>query len=455
MPAFTQLNLHKAEQASNLLWRGLKGKTNQVLLLTEPRTVNGQVTSLPKGTRLIYKRTTRASEHPPRAAVLITKDVQATALDNLCTRDCAAALVKIHDRQVLVASIYLDIKKTVTPGWLTSLLDTAASKRWPVLIGMDSNAHSSLFGPDNNARGDELEDLILANSLTVENTGDTPTFETRRGTTNIATHIDVTLTRDLHFSLENWRVCQEYNASDHNTIRFDVSHPDPHIQRIRPWSRADWPTFTQKLREADYAIPQAMSMKKLDKLVTKLYAVLNEAIDHACPEIEVRARIKGSHWATDKHDAEKKKVSKLYRDAKNKGTIQAWTQYREADRAFKKLCKRDKNRAWRQYKESLQTTKDMATLARLAQRSEQRNIDTLTKPDGTITEPGTETMTLLTDTHFPAATDKIRVRYNNRRNCTIEELTDKYNDWISLHLIKEALGGFGKKKSQVPTTSNP
>ena len=227
---------------------------------------------------------------------------------------------------------------------------------------MDSNAHSSLYGPDNNARGDELEDFILAHSLAVENVGDTPTFETRRGPCNIATHIDVTLTRDLHFQLDGWRVCQDYNASDHNTIHFEAPQPDPQARRIRPWSKADWPTFTQILREADYAVPLRMSMKKLDKLVTKLYAILNKAIDLACPEIEVRDQITSNHWATDKHDTEKKRVSKLYKAAKTQQTTESWNRYKEADKAFKRLCKRDKNRAWRQYKEGLQTTKDLSLI---------------------------------------------------------------------------------------------
>ena len=64
-------------------------------------------------------------------------------------------------------------------------------------------------------------------------------------------------------------------------------------------------------------------------------------------------------------------------------------------------------------------------------------------------------MALLADTHFPSATDKIRVRYNNRRNCPTDELKDKYRDWISPQLIREALDGFEKKKSPGPDNIKP
>ena len=115
MPFFTQINLHKAEQAAALLGRGLEGKTDNIVLITEPRTTNRLVTGLPRGTRLLYHRPTKASDQAPRAAILATRDVSAISLDSLSNRDCAAALVKIQKKWTLIASIYLDIKKTVTP----------------------------------------------------------------------------------------------------------------------------------------------------------------------------------------------------------------------------------------------------------------------------------------------------------------------------------------------------
>ena len=454
MPDFIQVNLRKAEQAALLLGRELEGKTSSIVLLTEPRTVNGQVTSLPRGCKLIYRRTTHPSQQAARAAILVTNDLSATALDTLSDRDCAAALVKIHGKCTLIASIYLDIRKPVNPDWLTRLINTATSKGWPLILGIDSNAHSSLYGIDNNARGDEFEDFILTHSLTVENVGNAPTFETRRGNTTIASHIDVTLTRDLPFTVQDWRINREYNASDHNTIYFNIPQTHPAPRRVRPWSRADWTTFTKLLSKADYAVPSHMSMKKLDKLISKLYAHLNHAINVACPEIEMKTEVPTGHWATSKHDTEKRKVSELYKLAKSRDNQAAWDTYRAADKAFKKMCKTDKNRAWRKYKESIQSTKDMASLARLAQRQEHRTIDTLHKNDGTPTDPGPETISLLTDTHFPAATDRMRVKYNNRRNCAVTELEDKYQDWISVQLIRESLGGFEKKKSPGPDNIN-
>ena len=149
-------------------------------------------------------------------------------------------LDKTTRRQVLLASIYLDIKKPVAQTWLEDLVNMADKRRLPLILGIDSNAHSSLYGPDNNSRGDAFEDWITKHGLEIANEGNTPTYETRRGNQMIATHIDVTLTRDLHFDIQHWRVDQSYNASDHNTIRFEASPTKIDNEAFRPWASADW-----------------------------------------------------------------------------------------------------------------------------------------------------------------------------------------------------------------------
>ena len=295
-------------------------------------------------------------------------------------------------------------------------------KGYPLIMGVDSNAHSSLYGPGNNARGNEFEDFILQRGLQVENRGLTPTFETIRGNRAIKTHIDVTLTRGLTNGTTNWRVCQEYNASDHNTILFETDYHKPEPEMIRPWSKADWQTFRRILEEADYGIPEVMSMKKLDKLIERMYAKLERALEVSCPKIEVTRTADKSHWATEKHDEGKRKVSRLYSRAKKSGRCEDWEEYKKADKEFKRVCKNDKNRAWRKYKECIQSEKDMAKLVKAAQWEERRDINVLTKPDGSSTDPGTETIDLLSATHFPAATDTKHVTYNNRRNLDSQEI---------------------------------
>ena len=452
MLTFTQINLHKAAQAMMLVGRGMEGSKQSITLMTEPYTFDNKVAGLPRGTRAVYARQGGVS---PRACIVSSMDVKLTAMDNWCRRDCAVALARIGGAQTIIVSLYLDITLEVQPDWLDNLMHMINGKNYPIIMGMDSNAHSTMFGPTNNARGAALEDFILQYGLNVENFGNVPTFEIIRGANHVKTYIDVTLTRDLPVSVQDWHVCQDYNASDHNTILFQVQNKGQEPELVRPWSRADWKVFEEELKCASYDIPKDMSMKKLDKLVTKIYRILEAALDKACPRVSHDTKVGKSHWATEKHDQEKSKVNALYRAAKKSGSQEAWQQYKEADKKFKRMCRIDKNKAWRKYKECIQSEKEMAQLAKSAQWEERRDINVLTRPDGSSTDPGTETINLLTETHFPAATDTKHVTYNNRRNLSVEDIQGKYKDWIDKQKIKSALAGFEKKKSPGPDGLKP
>ena len=452
MISFVQTNLHKSAQATLLAGQAMESAHSTISLITEPHTINGKLYAFPRGTASVFSPGTQSS--PPRAAIVTTRDVGLTALGKWCHRDCAVGLAKIGGKQTVVASIYMDINKTIQPKWLDDLVHMTKTNNYALLISMDSNAHSSLFGPSNNARGDQLEDFILQHGLTIENVGDTPTFETRRGDRLIQTFIDVTLTRGIS-DLSMWRVDRTFNASDHNNIYFKIASPTKEKISIRPWGRADWTAFTKSLADAEYNLPVVMTMKKLDKLVSRLYLNIEAALDKACPLLTINEKTQKSHWATEEHALIKQQVSKLYATAKSSNRDEDWNKYKKANKAFKRKCNRDKNRAWRHYKEGLQSTKDVARLLKLSQRAESNNINTLVRQDDTSTAPGKETIDLLTSTHFPAATSTRHVTYNNRRNLEMAEIDKKYQDWITIPLVQRALLGFEKKKSPGPDDLKP
>ena len=160
MLSFKQINLHKATQATVMLGQGLEGQQNTVVLVTEPYTSYNKISGMPGKARVIFHRGPD-QEGPPRAGIVATPDVKITAMDSWCRRDCAVALTKIGGVQTVLVSLYLDIKKEVQPNWLDNLMQMIDSKNLPLIMGIDSNAHSSLFGPDTNARGTALEDLSL------------------------------------------------------------------------------------------------------------------------------------------------------------------------------------------------------------------------------------------------------------------------------------------------------
>ena len=108
------------------------------------------------------------------------------------------ALKTVQLRTVtLLCSGHLDITQPVVQDWLSNVVKYAENKDLELLIGVDTNYHSNLFGEETNKRGYDLEEFIIKNGLAVENTGTIPTFETIRANRRMATCIDATLTRDL------------------------------------------------------------------------------------------------------------------------------------------------------------------------------------------------------------------------------------------------------------------
>ena len=212
MLSFKQINLHRSAQATVLVGRGLESTKRSIILITEPHTVKNRLVGLPSGSKAVYARGPTDENSRPRAAIVAGPDVSLTAMDSWCRRDCAVALARIAGQQAVIVSLYLDINMPVQQKWMEDLMRMIDDKNFPVLVGVDSNAHSALYGPTNNSRGDEFEDFVLRHGFNIENIGHTPTYEVMRGNKLIGTHIDVTLSRDLPSSVKHWQVNRNYNA---------------------------------------------------------------------------------------------------------------------------------------------------------------------------------------------------------------------------------------------------
>ena len=82
-------------------------------------------------------------------------------ISELKHRDLAAGLVTLEGKKTVIISTYLDITQDPVPEYLVKAIDYCKQKRFSILIGMDSNAHSDIWGHTNNRRGNELVDYIV------------------------------------------------------------------------------------------------------------------------------------------------------------------------------------------------------------------------------------------------------------------------------------------------------
>ena len=69
-------------------------------------------------------------------------------------------LLNCGARDVVVASVYLDINLPVDPPWLEGLLNYAGDRSSGILLAVDSNAQSTVYGPDQNSRGTDMASVL-------------------------------------------------------------------------------------------------------------------------------------------------------------------------------------------------------------------------------------------------------------------------------------------------------
>ena len=69
------------------------------------------------------------------------------------------------------------------------------------------------------------------------------------------------MSHNLKLKLNNWRVCKRFNGSDHNTIMYNLETDLIKIPSHRPYKKAEWGEFTEKLNTMDIYIPNEFSQQ--------------------------------------------------------------------------------------------------------------------------------------------------------------------------------------------------
>ena len=131
----------------------------------------------------------------------------------------AVGLIRLDRKDVMLISLYCDIKEDPVPQFLKTALDYGEKRGYSILLAADTNAHSSMWGHETNHRGSRFEDFIQDFDLQLHNVGRDFTFECKTG----KSVIEVTLSRNLKVKIDDWKVCKAYNHSDHNTIKYNIT----------------------------------------------------------------------------------------------------------------------------------------------------------------------------------------------------------------------------------------
>ena len=448
---FLQLNLQKAKQAQIELGQKIRSYNNKskkfICLVQEPQLYGGRMAGQPKNCKR-YSFPTN-----PRAAIYTDMSTQGWFIEALSTRDITVFQTMINNKSTLLVSAYLDITLLhVIPPALHKVLLYAEQKGFGIILGMDSNAHSTSFGPDTNKRGENLDLFIAQYKLDIANCSHDPTFESR----GAKTCIDITLSSRLAVSLQDWHVDRSYNGSDHNSIYFtscvDIISTNPSWL----WNQANWPAFSDHIdRHLRTHIPSNITQKSLDHAVNDMYEVINTALSIAVPKSRGRIIDTNNPWWSSTLQTKRKQVLKLYKKSRNHPTAFNIASYKETKKEYTRLCQQAKRNSWNDYKENIDSTHGINAFRKILEARPAVRMGTFEKPDGSLTDPGTDTLQHLLDTHCPTATPIQPTQYNKYKSIPKARVTAWTPSWLTTDKLLLAIKQFQNKKSPGPDGLRP
>ena len=218
------------------------------------------------------------------------------------------------------------------------------------------------------------------------------------------------------------------------------------------WKKADWDIFHEVIMEKEINIPPIINQETCDRIMTDFYAIINEAMTEAIPKTKTKIIDKNNPWWTDELQAMRKRLNKLYRTSKRKPSTRSINAYKQVQSEYAKKCDKVRNNAWADFKEKLDSLEAVNRFRKIIEKHIKVRIGTLVKEDGTITDPGKDTITYLMKTHFPSAIELEPTKYNINKYVTIQEVEEWECDWITKDKVMLAFRGFDNKKS--PGTDN-
>ena len=437
------INLKKSKVASVELNRRLE----EVVFITEPYTV-GNVKLLDFANGSVFS----SMGNDPRAAMRITNKLQPWLVDEFTGKDICTVVVKIDGKLTYLSSVYLDINFDVDPPILLRLIDKCKEKGFPLVISMDSNAHSPMWGcEEENLRGKDLGDLINSKSLMVLNEGTEPTFKTIRA----ESIIDITLINApaiQNLSITEWRVDTSPSFSDHRYIKFKVGGYVPEEESYRNLKKADWNLFRNILTESS----EGNNMQGMDARAEEIEKSVSQALELACPKKKAIRR-KPNRWWTPGLEVLREEVKDLSKISHR--SQENWDCFQSHMRTYKYEVRRAKRLSWQDFCTRAESAKELADVMKKLKPKSKIGVS-LMKTNGETAAPA-DTLVELMDTHFPdSVTTNDEGEGEGAPDALVEhgphkEEVSKVVDFITVNKVRAAFNSFGAKKAAGPDGMNP
>ena len=399
MVCIRQINCHKTvastEQVSSY-------RACDLVLIQEPNT--SHIRSLQRKGKVICATGLRRKI---RSAIYVNNHaLDVTALHQFTTPDMATA--QIEGQSTILCSLYLDINLPVWPTHLQDLILFCSNKNKKLIIGIDCNAHSEMWGcSESNSRGQHLEEYIIHNNLFVHNAGSTPTFSSHLG----ESIIDITLSNSPPL-ITGWKVSPAPSLSDHRIVEFHANQVQPGTEPLlRNMKKVSWQTVAEDLRSAiPPRLPTWWSIQDLESLCGDFTKSLRNSIDRQAP-LQKPAKRHTVWWNPECTEARRrclKMARKAEKARRNRTNNSRYLRDRAADaqNRYQKTIQKAKRDSWREFVSSIDSTADASKLNKIMKALGCPNVELgLVKDDeGRLADDKQESIELMLEEHFPDST---------------------------------------------------
>ena len=140
--------------------------------------------------------------------------------------------------------------------------------------------------------------------------------------------------------------------------------------------------------------------KSLDHAVNDMYEVINSALSITVPKSKGRIIDTNNPWWSSMLQTKRKQVLKLYKKSRNHRTAFNIASYKETKKEYTRLCQQAKRNSWNDYKENIDSTHGINAFRKILEARPAVRMGTFEIPDGSFTDPGTDTLQHLLDTHL-------------------------------------------------------
>ena len=440
MMKFRQFNMQHCKLAHENLIHEIV-ETSDICFLQEPYNFKGKICGLPPSYRAY-------SCHNSRAAIIAPKNINLWFNPEFSTKDISVCLLKTNKQKVFLISAYLDIN--IDPvSILEKVVNFLTLSDTRVIIAMDANSHSPMWGGDEtNPRGEILESFLMSKNLTICNLGNKKTFVSKNG----SSIIDVTCTSShKDVKIYNWHVSDEHRFSDHKCIFFEADFSCPKFKPIPNILKCNWDNFRNSLPKNQVSY-DPWSYETIEIECNNITSCIRQALKKSCPLTKPG---KSSSWWSSELEQQSVAVKKLAKKAWASKNEADFANLKAATKNFTKNVRKAKRSRWHLYCEATQTPQQMARLSKALFRKEDNCLNLLRYPNESYTRTPEDVSNLLFETHFPdSQSDWSEMANDIPRGTTCTEM-DLRDHFITEHMVKKAFESFGSLKSAGPDNIKP